>query len=171
MIEIHGYLSTHFSQKNFLPLNHKFSHILPASLVISLSIYIIGPTFNQIFANIWCISQKTKVNRDDQITTGRINKGNYCFANSAIQALCARDNFTIYLNNYWEVCKTKTDNMKRMRRYLHDSLIILIARLQRIIKTPQSESVLPLLNLLGSNKYAETSISQNDTHEIGISHV
>ena len=134
----------------------------------SLILYLLFPSINSAVAGVLGRESSPKTTkRVDRYTTGLINVGNFCFANSSIQGLCSLDNLTKYLNAVYIALEdvkrkgTRTDT----RAIVHWALTNLLADLQESILSPRSKSIAPLVKALELAYRGRMSSNQNDAHE------
>lgn len=102
--------------------------------------------------------------RKDKYTTGLVNKGNYCYINSVVQALSSLEHLSEYFNELKEdITETNVKNTIDFR--LHEGLIQLMKELQCLINTPSTTTTRSLIQPLETIYQSRLSSAQNDAHE------
>ena len=140
--------------------NRKNPWVLGSIFSLILASYVLIPTITNKNAD----TQIKRSKRPDKYTTGFINTGNDCFANSTIQSLVP-----LYeLNKYFEeMLMFKIPEIAiKYPMPLHLSMMNLINKLQSTIHSPETLSVWDFLHLLENIHLGKISRSQHDAHEL-----
>lgn len=109
--------------------------------------------------------------RPDKYTTGLVNKGNYCYANSVIQALSSIDYFSDYINKFVigidenEISSAGLEKTDTEALLLHRALADLLRKLQMVIFEPTNADIKHLVSVLEWKVSGRLSRAQNDAHE------
>ncbi|KAL3233763.1 Uncharacterized protein RNJ44_03803 [Nakaseomyces bracarensis] len=128
--------------------------------------YILFPTIKDFI--IGKRIQGSVSNRDDKYTTGLVNKGNYCYVNSALQALSSSENMSRYLNVMYGVINEESLQENSIPSYdlrLHVALYKLLRCLQSLINTPNTTTTTEVTRTMENIYQSRLSSSQNDAHE------
>jgi ubiquitin carboxyl-terminal hydrolase 16 len=102
--------------------------------------------------------------RPDKFTTGFVNTGNDCFANSTIQSLVPLHQLNRYFQRMLDYKLPECAVKYPMP--LHLALMHLLRKLQETIRSPSSISVWDLLHLLEQIHVGKISRNQHDAHEL-----
>ncbi|CCH43079.1 Ubiquitin carboxyl-terminal hydrolase [Wickerhamomyces ciferrii] len=151
--------------------NQKQTLLITSSLSL-VSLYILAPTFIQLFQSQETIDKMFSSKRQDKFTTGLINTRNDCFANSSIQAFAALPGLDVYLNDILKQYKLLTKlpiNSKGLelpQLPLHEALAKIVYELQETILQEHYVSVWPFLQVIEKIFNSKISTNQNDAHEL-----
>jgi ubiquitin carboxyl-terminal hydrolase 16 len=133
-------------------------------LAITTSIYIFDPI--KIVLNLFKIerTQTESTSRPDKYTTGFINTGNDCFANSTVQSLVPLNRLNEYF--YKIINYELPPEAIKYPLPLHLAMFQLLNKLRELKYTKFQLSVWDLLHLLEQIHQGKVSRSQHDAHEL-----
>ncbi|AMD20803.1 HDR061Cp [Eremothecium sinecaudum] len=178
--------------KNY-KLNSSSLRLILIGSLFTASSYVLGPSIiSWLFPRRKAANKRSK--RLDQYTTGLFNSGNYCFANSSVQALASLPPLTVYLNGIFKamediyiLLKEESDDQETVQlgetedqgddlcwelRSLHGidfrmhiALGKVLHNLQQPIKSPRNASLYELLSTIEEIHHCRISSYQQDAQE------